>query len=416
MSLARWLHDTLVGLMRLERRIDPFVRPAFDAILREPLTGIVQWCLRRRLPATDLARAAEQELPDEARLVDRIVEDMTAHSMAQYRPGAFERAGNTKTHGVVRAEFTVHDGLPSNLRHGVLAQPRSFRAWVRFGGPGPASPPDIDDVGVLSIGVKLMGVPGRKLLDDEQHTQDLTGISTPTFTTSTLAVNANLQAMIRAGTPLFHFLSVRRPHVLEGLMQALWARTQTNPLTTRYWSCVPYLLGPDQAMQYSFRPRTARRDRVPNLPLRPPDDYLRQAMARTLATGDAEFDVLVQLQTDARRMPIENAGIRWSERRSPPIPVAVLRIPSQHFDSPAQLAFAHSLSIQPWHCLPEHRPLGNQNRGRRRIYLELSRLRQQQNRTPHVEPTGDEVFGAPSTPPAAAVNRPPSASPPAAAS
>ncbi|HZN11736.1 MAG TPA: hypothetical protein VFC61_08660, partial [Blastocatellia bacterium] len=64
----------------------------------------------------------------------------------------------------------------------------------------------------------------------------------------------------------------------------------------------------------------------------------------------------------------------------------------QQFDSPAQLAFAHRLSFNPWHCLPEHRPLGNQNRARRRIYQELSQLRQSMNGTPHCEPTGDEVF------------------------
>jgi hypothetical protein len=42
--------------------------------------------------------------------------------------------------------------------------------------------------------------------------------------------------------------------------------------------------------------------------------------------------------------------------------------------------------------VPEHRPLGNQNRARRRLYGELSRLRQSMNATPHREPTGDEVF------------------------
>jgi hypothetical protein len=67
------------------------------------------------------------------------------------------------------------------FRQGVFSEPHTFRTWVRFGGPGPASQPDIDDVGVLSIGIKLMGVPGPKLLNDEKFTQDFTGISTPIF-------------------------------------------------------------------------------------------------------------------------------------------------------------------------------------------------------------------------------------------
>ena len=54
--------------------------------------------------------------------------------------------------------------------------------------------------------------------------------------------------------------------------------------------------------------------------------------------------------------------------------------------------FTKRLSMNPWHCIPEHRPLGNQSRARRRMYYELSRLRQDRNQTPHIEPTGDEVF------------------------
>lgn len=58
----------------------------------------------------------------------------------------------------------------------------------------------------------------------------------------------------------------------------------------------------------------------------------------------------------------------------------------------AQMRFATNLSFNPWHCLPEHRPLGNQNRAGRRLYEELSRFRQQMNGWPHVEPAGEEVF------------------------
>jgi hypothetical protein len=74
------------------------------------------------------------------------------------------------------------------------------------------------------------------------------------------------------------------------------------------------------------------------------------------------------------------------------MPAAILHIPKQKFDSPAQLAFAHYLSFNPWHTIAEHRPLGNQNRARYRIYQELSRLRQSMNQTAHREPTGDETF------------------------
>jgi hypothetical protein len=115
-------------------------------------------------------------------------------------------------------------------------------------------------------------------------------------------------------------------------------------------------------------------------------------MVATLAKQDVEFDVLLQLQTDPFKMPIENNAVLWPTRLSPRVPAAVLRIPRQKFDSPEQLAFARALKYNPWHCIPDHRPLGNQSRARRRMYSELSRFRQQMNNVQHYEPTGDEVF------------------------
>jgi hypothetical protein len=145
-------------------------------------------------------------------------------------------------------------------------------------------------------------------------------------------------------------------------------------------------------MRYSLHPIAKTRTPVPRLPRRPPDNYLREAMAATLEAQDVAFDFRIQLQTDPERMPLENASVIWPEHLSPPFSAATLLLPRQRFDSAAQLGFARVLSINPWHCLAAHRPLGNQNRARRAIYLELSRLRQERNGTPHVEPSGAEGF------------------------
>ena len=391
MSALKALHDFLVGAMHVERRVDPFFRPFVDALAREPLTRLVQALIRARLPDEGLALAQEKPLAGEEQLIADIIASMSQYLRQHYTAGTAQRGGNTKTHGVVRGELVIHDGLAATLRHGLFAEPRRYPCWVRFGGPGPALPPDIEDVGVLSIGVKVMGVPGPKLLDDERFTQDFTGISTPVFTTPDLRENARLQAAIGRGLPLFYFIGPDG-HFLDSLMQGLWSRTQTSPLETPYWSCVPYLLGEGQAMQYGFRPVAATRSRVPGLPGRPSDNYLREAMARALAAQPVRFEMLVQPQSDPRRMPIEHASVRWAAPDCPPTVVATLELPRQRFDSAAQLAFASRLSINPWHCLAAHRPLGNQNRGRLKIYQTLSRLRQQMNATPHVEPDGNETF------------------------
>ena len=218
---------------------------------------------------------------------------------------------------------------------------------MRFSGPGPYITPDIDDVGFMSMSIKLMGVPGPKLMDDELSTQDMVGVSTPTFVTPDTRANARLQHWSYQNAQIFYFLDPRDSHILDSIMQLLWTKTQSSPLEGEYFSCVPYLLGEGQAMQFSFRTRLKKRTRVPRLPLRPPDNYLRDAMVGTLAKQDVEFDILLQLQTDPFRMPIENNAVLWPTKLSPRVPAAVLRIPKQKFDSPEQLAFARVLTLQP---------------------------------------------------------------------
>ena len=292
----------------------------------------------------------------------------------------------------MRGDFIVHDNLPPELRHGIYAKPQTFRAWVRFSGPGPYITPDIDDVGFMSISIKLVGVPGPKLMEEERFTQDMFGVSTPTFVTPDTKANAQLQIESLKNTQIYYFVNLHRSHVLDLIMQSLWIKTQSSPFEAPYFSCVPYLLGEGQAMQYSVWPLSKRRTSIPRLPFRPPDDYLRDAMVAALDREDVEFDIRLQRQTDSHRMPLENNAVLWPERLSPRVSVATLRIPRQKFNSQAQLDFARRLSYNPWHSIPEHRPLGNQSRARRRMYDTLSKLRHTMNKVPLYEPTGDETF------------------------
>ena len=387
-----WIANAATFLVHAERRFDPFFRPAFDLLFREFLTQATTALINFKRKNEGLKLAEERIQPDEQAHLDDIITTMGNQMRGLWRPGDFQRGGNTKTHGIVRGEFIVRDDLPEHMRRGIFSAPRTYKAWVRFSGPGPYITPDIDDVGFMSISIKLMGVAGPKLLEDEKFTQDMFGVSTPTFVTPDTKANAQLQHWSYKNAQTFYFVNFSHPHVLDFIMQGLWIKTQSSPLESEYFSCVPYLLGDGQAMQYCMRSRLTTKTRVPRLPLRPPDNYLRDAMVATLARQDVEFDVLLQVQTDPHLMPIENNAVFWPPRLSPRVPAAVLRIPRQNFDSPAQLAFAKVLSYNPWHCIPEHRPLGNQSRARLRMYQELSRLRQAMNNVEHYEPSGDEAF------------------------
>src|SRR2546421_12851103 len=288
------LANASISFVHLERRFDPFFRPLFDALLRDPLTSLTTALINMQRPDEHLKIAEEKPLPDEEEYLQSIISSFQTQMRDLWKPGGFERGGNTKTHGIVRGEFIVHDDLAPNLRRGIFAEPRRYRAWVRFSGPGPYVTPDIDDVGFMSMSIKLMGVPGAKLLDNEKYTQDMFGTSVPTFVSPDTRANAHLQHWSLKNAQLFYFFNFQETHVLDGIMNLLWTKTQTSPLESEYFSCVPYLLGEGQAMQYSFRSRLTKRARVPRVPRRPPDNYLRDAMVATLAKQDVEFDILLQ--------------------------------------------------------------------------------------------------------------------------
>ena len=388
-AVLRPASDLFLWAWRLERRVEWTYRPAFDRWLRPPLFAAAQALQQARRRDEHLALVEERELPGEEALTRSIIDSIKAFTRENWLPGGAQRFGNTKTFGVVRGELTIPPDVPAPLRHGLFAQPGTYPAWVRFAGPGPYAPPDLEDYGQCSVGIKVMGVPGDKLLAEETGTQDIILVTPAAFVTPDIAHNAVMQRWVRAKAPLGYVLGAPLTRGLQFFMQMLYSPVHANPLEVQYYSNVPFLLGEGQAVQYSLRPRERGRTRIPR---HPGENYLRDAMVGTLATGAWSFDLMVQVQTDPHRMPVENASVHWPERLSPYVPVARLTLPRQRFDSDAQLAFSDVLRYNPWHALPEHRPLGNSNRARRTMYAELAALRQAMNADAHVEPTGREQF------------------------
>ncbi len=391
--ILKFIHQMLLQLLYIERRLEPWFRPQWNYLFREPCAWVIQFLINRHRPNEGLQLAEEKIDQDEKESLDTIIGLMSDQMRGRFKPGGYERGGNTKTHGVLRAMVTIRDDIPEYCRKGVFAELRSYPAYVRFSGPGPNVPSDIKDVGFMSMAVKLMGVPGEKLMPEEKFTQDFTTVTTPTLVTPNTRENAKLQYWSLVDMALYYFINPKDSHILDAAMQSLWNETQYNPLGQRYWSCVPYLLGEGQAMMYSFVPKTQVETHIPGLPFgSPPFNYLRENMIKTLNNNDVEFDLMIQIQTDPHLMPIENAAVRWPEKLSPFIPVATVHIPKQQFESEALIEFTKRLKMNPWHCLPEHRPLGNLNRARFKVYYELSKFRQEMNQITHIEPTGDEVF------------------------
>jgi hypothetical protein len=318
--------------------------------------------------------------PDEAASTEAIVADIreTVRRHAE-ETGTARRDAHPKAHGCVHASFTVAEDLDPALAHGVFAPGAWYEAVIRFSN-GSADPDRADIKGdARGMAIKLRGVPGPKLMPDEDDTQDFVMISNPTFFS---ADPADYRALVHRGTSRNPVVAATAPLALgfQGLAIAhdITSKKIASPLETRYWSTTPYRLGigPDrQAVKYSARPCTVGDATIPP---HPEHDYLRAVMADTLRTRAACFDFYVQPR--APGMSVEDPRIEWDEADAPFVRVARIDIPAQVFDTPEQDATCEALSFSPWHGLSEHRPLGGVNRVRRVVYETIAAERRELNR------------------------------------
>ncbi len=388
-QICQFLSDSAFGFAKIIRRL-VVARRIFDQIFNRPIASTVQFLKNLFRKNLHLKIAEEQMLPDEDKITRDIIEIFRQNLFRRYITRKTERGANAKTYGVVRAEFRVLPGLPNHLAKGIFREPKTYRAWLRLADTGSVITPDPDDVGVVGIGIKIIGVPGPKLMDDEVNTQDFTLIGVRTFTAPDTVAMTKLQTQILKYRPAAYFFNpLYFGRFLDFIMQALDSRLLGSPLESQLYSCTPFLHGESQAVHYSVKPLSSRQSPIPVFAS---DNYLREALIRTLSREDVEYDFMVQLQKDPHRQPIEDASIEWRESETPFIPIARIFVPKQKMDSAAQLAFADVLSINPWHCIAEHRPLGSINRNRKAMYYEMAKLRQMMNGVKHYEPTGDEEF------------------------
>lgn len=199
----------------------------------------------------------EELYPDEQALAQEIAVVIEKSIRNEYRPGAARRDAHPKAHGCVRAELQVMDTLPDHLAKGIFIPGKSYQAWIRFSnGSRNASQADIKG-DARGMAIKVLGVPGKKLLEDENQatTQDFIMINHPVFFAND---PRRYLSLIREESSDSFFKKLLIPFAL-GLKGTLiaWKTTRkkiSNPLQTRYWSMVPYQLGTGsdrQAVKYS---------------------------------------------------------------------------------------------------------------------------------------------------------------------
>ena len=330
--------------------------------------------------ASPVPNADGEVIPaDEASHIAFVTSSLKASVQAgAVKEGRAFRDAHRKAHGCVSARFSVLEGLPTSVAHGLFAKAGTYDAVIRYSNGAQTTDDTKGDARGMAL--KIKGVPGPKLLEDEANasTQDFLLMNSSRFFVANAKDYVGFQKAIDGGPwSIAGWLALHAFN--EGaVLLKIQSQKVTNPLNLRYFSPVPNKLGPQQ-MKVSATPCAGSvfKDTATGVNL------LRENLQATLNQRGACFDFAVQLRTDPARMPIEDATVEWKESASPFIKVARIDIPMQQAE---QGEACEIRSFTPWHSIAEHRPLGGIQRVRKAVYQEISTLRHQLNGQARIEP------------------------------
>jgi Catalase len=285
--------------------------------------------------------------------------------LAAQRHGAISRALHAKTHVGAVGEFVV--SARGTASTGIFAE--SGRAWpiyARFSNGSSGHQADkVPDV--RGVALKLVGVPGKKIIPGLEHegTQDFLFIPTPSipfrdpeefmiFVRAAKDGPAKLLPKVIAGYGLRRGFTILRRVLGSPKVRSL----ATHPFHT----AAPISFGKTAAKLGLFPLEASI------LPVGGGRDFLREDLFARLKSAPLSWALRGQMFLDDQKTPIEDTSVTWS---GPWLDLGTLTLPRQDPESPRGREIGElvdQLSFDPWHSIEAHRPLGAIMRARAVAY------------------------------------------------
>ncbi len=359
--------------------------------------------------------APDPGFDENLRIVIGRTERYVAQSITTEGTGRAVRDAHAKGYGLVRGEVEILGQLPAEYAQGIYARAGKHDALVRFSNGSPHAGADARLGGATGLALKIFGIDGPTLLEDEPdtHTFDYANINAPVFFCNTVEDYLFIQGLFieapayfaqgAAGRHRFYtdFLTGKgtldQDHWAWDELLAFLRVLQSRPvnlLLSTYWTMGAVRHG-DYIAKVRFAPVPAFAEKVVqrDLDLMSAMEVYRPALVAELQARPYEFDIQVQLCADLAQMPVEDVTVEWPEQLSPFVTVAKLRFPQQDISGSDNLEKMDALSFTPWRVTAEHAPLGNIMRVRKEVYRHASILRHELNRQQRTEPrSADQVL------------------------
>lgn len=361
----------------------------------------------------DLEHAEDNETAIDTQICDKLrqISETTLKNA-----GSPLRSVHAKSHGLLFGELTVPDDLPAILAQGLFAKPGTYKLIIRLS----TTPGDIlrDAISTpRGMAIKILGVDGERVPGSEADTtQDFVLVNGPAFNApnaggflKSLKLLAPTTDELEPAKQLTSAIARGAEAVIEAIggesatLKSLGGHPETDMLGDSYYSQTPILYGDYIAKIGVFPTAPALLARTnADVKNNGEPNFLRNLVVDYFLQNAGTWDLRVQLCTNLKTMPIEDASVVWPESESPYLTVGTITVPMQDpwtIDKIA--AIDEGLSFTPWHALAAHRPLGAVNRARKAAYEMSAKFRAENQNKPITEPhklsdlTGGDDIGSP---------------------
>ena len=342
--------------------------------------------------------------PDEAETQAKIIEVMTdGQHKSREKYGTSVRISHAKAHGLLRGELTINRNLPEAFAQGLFANPGATHPVIVRLASAPGEFTDDSKVStVRGMALKIFNAEGPHLAPfEDATTQDFV------LDTGKEFINSGPKAFLQSFKPNAE-IAPKLSDDVKGVVSDIargtnailntigmnsekmdfYGHRKIHPMAEEYYSQTPFRYG-SYVCKIGVVPVTPGLKELEALPFDPQTpDALREYTVAFFKANAAEFDIVVQLNTDLETMPVEDPMKKWSEEASPYMPVAHLTIPVQDAFDPARADIVDgNFSFSPAHTLIAHRPLGGINRARLAAYTAMATQPPPEKQPPRAEPT-----------------------------
>jgi hypothetical protein len=311
-------------------------------------------------------------------------------------------------------KFIVHDNLPTHLAQGMFKKPGTYDVIMRYSSLTPKILPD-NLPAPRGIGMKIFGIEGEKIWGEDKKTQDWTFNNYPVLelrdpkTTYDIAdslernwndlptfADEQSKRVDADVATLGGQLPCQNSEYTHKLPPPLLPQHLINPLrkivvAMPEYSQSAYRHGPYVAKYGVFPLSQPQLDLTStSIPSTAPINAISQNLRTFHLAHKTTYSFCAQLLQDLTEQPVDDIGIEWDPKKYPFEHIATLEFEPQDSWIPEfRTWWDDRITVNSWHGLKEHQPLGSTNRMRRVVYAESRRLRLKVNGyADYVEPAG----------------------------